>query len=162
MFPRIRVAVPRFNRLPLSGALPLSPSYLSLSSWSCVWSSHTDQWRFKLWRPRYCLDWKLIMGVNLVWSAICFKIMTRYTCVFLPRILAFFPAFGGFYSQVYGQFLTNAYIYAHKKAHTYALQTSMWYTGSQKVVVYIRGTELYRQQKTPSCTRFGSYSLPSQ
>ena len=78
------------------------------------------------------------MGVNLVWSAICFKIMTRYTCVFLPRILAFFPAFGGFYSQVYGQFLTNAYIYAHKKAHTYALQTSMWYTGSQKVVVYMR------------------------
>ena len=98
------------------------------------------------------------MEVNLVWSAICFKIMTRYTCVFLPRILAFFPAFGSFYSQVYGQFLTNAYIYAHKKAHTYALQTSMWYTGSQKVVVYIRGTELYRQQKTPSCTRFGSYS----
>ena len=89
------------------------------------------------------------MEVNLVWSAICFKIMTRYTCVVLPRILAFFPAFGGFYSQVYGQFLTNAYIYAHKKAHTYALQTSMWYTGSQKVVVYIRGTELYRQQKTP-------------
>ena len=56
------------------------------------------------------------MEVNLVWSAICFKIMTRYTCVFLPRILAFFPAFGGFYSQVYGQFLTNAYIYAHKKS----------------------------------------------
>ena len=27
----------------------------------------------------------------------------------------------------------------------------MWYTGSQKVVVYIRGTELYRQQKVLSC-----------
>ena len=46
---------------------------------------------------------------------------TRYTCVFLARILAFF--------------LTNAHIYAHKKAHIYALQTSMWYMGSQKVVV---------------------------
>ena len=37
---------------------------------------------------------------------------TRYTCVFLPRILAFF--------------LTNAHIYAHKKVHIYALQTSIW------------------------------------
>ena len=53
---------------------------------------------------------------------------TRYTCVFLSRILAF-------YSEVYDHFLTNAHIDAHKKAHTYALQTSMWYMGSQKVVV---------------------------
>ena len=72
-----------------------------------------------------------------LWSAICFKIMTRYTCgfyplilaiipatrytcVFLPRILAFFPALWGFYSQVYHHFLTNAHIYAHKKAHILA------------------------------------------
>ena len=41
---------------------------------------------------------------------------TRYTSFFLPRILAFFPALWGFYSQVYDQFLTNAHIYAHKKA----------------------------------------------
>ena len=94
----------------------------------------------------------LLWGVVCLWSAICFKIMTRYTCgyfprilaiipatrytcVFLPRILAFFPALWGFYSQVYDHFLTNAHIYAHKKAHIYALQTSMWYMGSQKVVV---------------------------
>ena len=68
-----------------------------------------------------------------LWSAICFKIMTRYTCgfyprilaiipatrytcVFLPRILAFFPALWGFYSQVYHHFLTNAHIYANKKS----------------------------------------------
>ena len=70
---------------------------------------------------------------------------TRYTCVFLSRILTF-------YSQVYDYFLTNAHIYAHKKAHIYALVTN-------KHVVYgvtesgrIRGTELYRQQNTPSCT----------
>ena len=31
----------------------------------------------------------------------------------------------GFYSQVYDHFLTNAHIYAHKKVHIYALQTSM-------------------------------------
>ena len=31
---------------------------------------------------------------------------TRYTCVFLSRILAF-------YSKVYDHFLTNAHIYAH-------------------------------------------------
>ena len=41
---------------------------------------------------------------------------TRYTSFFLPRMLAFFPALWGFYSQVYDQFLTNAHIYAHKKA----------------------------------------------
>ena len=28
----------------------------------------------------------------VVWSAICFKIMTRYTCGFFPRILAIIPA----------------------------------------------------------------------
>ena len=105
---------------------------------------------------------------NFIWSPICFKIMTLYTCGFFPRILAnipatrytcvffflpripaLFPALWG-YSQVYDHFLTNAHIYAHQKAHIYALQTSMciWVTESRR----IRGTELYRQQKTPSCT----------
>ena len=37
---------------------------------------------------------------------------TRYKCVFLPHILAFFPFFVGFsYSQVYDHFLTNAHIF---------------------------------------------------
>ena len=45
--------------------------------------------------------------------------MTRYTCGFFPRILAFFPALWGFYSQVYDHFLTNAHIYAHKKKTIY-------------------------------------------
>ena len=70
---------------------------------------------------------------KMIWLAICFKIMTRYTCgffprilaiipaarytcFFLPRILAFFPALWGFYSQVHEHFLTNAHIYAHKKS----------------------------------------------
>ena len=54
----------------------------------------------------------------------CYTIYVR----FLSRILAF-------YSQVYDHFLTNAHIYAHKKPHIYALQISMWYMRSQKVVV---------------------------
>ena len=74
----------------------------------------------------------------------CYTLHVRY----LPRILAFFPALWGFYSQVYDHFLTNAHIYAHKKAHIYALQTSMWYMGFTESR-RIRGTELYRQQKTP-------------
>ena len=129
-----------------------------------------------------------------LWSAIRFKIMarytcgfiprilaiippTRYTCVFLPRILAFFPALWGFYSQVYDHFLTNAHIYARKKANIYAFYKQACVcrvTESRS----IRGTELDRQQKTPSCMKelksnFSlnqawplsskvSYSLPSQ
>ena len=60
----------------------------------------------------------------------------RYTCVFLPRILAFF--------------LTNAHIYVHKKVHICVTNKHVVYevTESRR----IRGTELYRQQKTPSCT----------
>ena len=50
------------NRIPRIIAPPLSPSSLlfisSLSSWSGIWSSKTDQWRFKLW--------KLIKEPNLI------------------------------------------------------------------------------------------------
>ena len=71
---------------------------------------------------------------------------TRYTCVFLPRILAFFPALWGFYSQVYDHFLTNA----QKSPYTCVTNKRVAYgvTESRR----IRGTELYRQQNTPSCT----------
>ena len=121
------------------------------------------QWQVMLSPPRTHL-------VNLwfwVWSAICFKIMTRdtcgfsprilaiipatrYTCVFLSRILAFFPALWGFYSQVYDHFLTNAHIYAHQKAHICVTNKHVVYavTESRR----IESTELYRQPKTPSCT----------
>ena len=34
----------------------------------------------------------LLHRSNTVWSAICFKIITRYTCGFFPRILAIIPA----------------------------------------------------------------------
>ena len=71
------------------------------------------------------------------YDTICVRFFPTYTCNhscytiyvrFLSRILAF-------YSQVYDHFLTNAHIYAHKKVNIYALQTSMWYMWSQKVVV---------------------------
>ena len=55
-----------------------------------------------------------------LWSAICFKIMTRYTCGFFPRILAIIPATRYtcvFLPRILTFFLTNAHIYAHKKAH---------------------------------------------
>ena len=48
------------------------------------------------------------------------------------EILVSKPFLWDVYSQVYDHFLTNAHIYAHKKAHIYALQTSMWYMESQK------------------------------
>ena len=76
----------------------------------------------------------------------------RYSCVFLPRILAFFPVLWGFYSQVYDDFLTNAHIYARKKANIYAFYKQACVcrvTESRS----IRGTELDRQQKTPSCMK---------
>jgi len=40
----------------------------------------------------------MINGSN-VWSATCSKIMTRYTCVFLPRILATFSALWVFFPK---------------------------------------------------------------
>ena len=77
----------------------------------------------------------------------CYTIYVRffvtYACVL--------SLFVGFYSQVYDYFLTNAHIYAHKKI-PYICVTNKHVvygvTGSGRV----RGTELYRQQITRSCT----------
>ena len=86
----------------------------------------------------------LLHRSNTVWSAICFKIITRYTCGFFPRILAIIPAtrYTCVFCHVYLRFIPKymtiflqTRIYAHKKAHIYAVQTSMWYMGSQKAVV---------------------------
>ena len=70
---------------------------------------------------------------------------------FLPRILAFFPALWGFYSQVYDHFLTNVHIYAHKKS-PYICVTKQACVCGVTESRRIRDSELYRQQKTPSCT----------
>ena len=84
---------------------------------------------------------KVIFTACHLWLAICFKIMTRYTCGFCPRILAIIPATRytcvflsrllAFYSQVYDHFLTNAHIYAHKKP------------------IYLRYKQACGQQKKP-------------
>ena len=94
---------------------------------------------------------------NNLWSAICFKIMTRYTrgffprivaiipatrytCVFLSRILAFFPALWA-QTRIYMR-TKKPYICVTNKHVVHGV------TESRR----IRGTELYRQQKTSSCT----------
>ena len=104
----------------------------------------------------------------------CYTIYVR----FLSRILAF-------YSQVYDHFLTNAYICAQKNPYICVTNKHVVYAVAESRC--IRGTKLYCQQTTPSCTmelksifslnqacmaampalilfraRFGSYSLPSQ
>ena len=43
-------------------------------------------------RPMECKMTTLMIDRSNVWSAICSKIMTRYTCGFLPRIFAIFSA----------------------------------------------------------------------
>ena len=61
-------------------------------------------------------------------SAICFKIMTRYTCGFLPRILPIFPALWVFFPKYVTIFFSNA--------HIYALQTSTCIWGHRKSSYY--------------------------
>ena len=105
-------------------------------------------------------------STSVLWSAICLKIMirhacglfprilaiipaTRYTCVFLSRILRSFLLCGVFIPKYMTIFLQTRIYMRTKKAHIYALQTSMCrVTESRR----IRGTELYRQPKNPSCT----------
>ena len=112
-----------------------------------------------------CLE-KILLNTNLsfLWSAICFKIMTRYTCgffprilaiipakrytcVFLPRILAFFPALWGFYSQVYDHYLTNAHIYAHKQSLYTAISRKV--VGKNVHAIIPKGNMGYVQYTAP-------------
>ena len=78
----------------------------------------------------------------------CYTIYVRffatYTCVLSCFVGFLFPSIRPYSDK-------GAYIYAHKKAHIYALQTSMWYMGVTESG-RIRSTKLYRQHKTPSCT----------
>ena len=94
---------------------------------------------------------------NNLWSAICFKIMTRYTRGFFPRIVAIIPAtrYTCVFCHVY---LRSFLLCGYKRAYTCA-QKSTYICVTNKHVVYgvtesgrIRVTELYRQQKNPSCT----------
>ena len=51
---------------------------------------------FKMCTNYALLYWRgkeyVFLKESQIWSAICFKIMTRYTCGFFPRILAIIPA----------------------------------------------------------------------
>ena len=97
---------------------------------------------------------------QFVWSAICFKVMTRYTCGFFPRILAIIPAtrYTCVFCHVYLRFIpkymtiflqTRTYMRTKEPIYTrYKQACGIWVTERR----HIRGTELYRQQKNPSCT----------
>ena len=67
----------------------------------------------------------------------CYTIYVRF---FLPRILAFFPALWGFYSQVYDHFFTNAHICAHKKAHIYAFVLCLVHSFVRlwKIIIFVQ------------------------
>ena len=66
----------------------------------------------------------------------CYTIYVR----FLPRILAFFPALWGFYSQVYDHFFTNAHICPHKKAHIYAFVLCLVHSfvRLRKIIIFVQ------------------------
>ena len=101
---------------------------------------------------KYRLQTNKLSGKQL-WSAICFKIMTPYTCGFFPRILAIIPA-----TQYTCVLFPSIWPFSYKCAYICA-QKIPYICVTNKHVVYgvtesrrIRGTELYCQQKTPSCT----------
>ena len=79
-------------------------------------------------------------------SKLCHDIRAFFCHVYLRS----FPLCGVFIPKYMTIFLQTRIYMRTKKVHIYALQTSMciWVTESRR----IRGTELYRQQKTPSCT----------
>ena len=91
---------------------------------------------------------------NRLWSAICFKIMTRYTCdTFCNHSLL--HDIRAFFCHVY---LRSFLLCGYKRAYI-CPQKSPYICVRNKHVVYavtesrrIRSTELYRQPKTPSCT----------
>ena len=134
VFPRI-IAVPRLipprpfdgniqsNRLPRIITHPHLPSLSSrpfipsLSSSSAVWSSITDQWRFKIWIKELNLEhWKSPCSVclmSLVFYLMAKKKKQKFRARLpvsniwnngLPRIIAF-PRIivPGYYSKKYGR-----------------------------------------------------------
>ena len=100
----------------------------------------------KLWHDIYAVFCHVYLQSFLLYDIRAF--FATYNCVF--------SCFVGFLFPNRWPFSYNA----HKKAHIYALQTSMWYMGFTESR-RIRGTELYRQQKIPSCTMQlkGNFSL---
>ena len=76
--------------------------------------------------------------------------MTRYTCGFFPRILAIIPATRYtcvFLPRILTFFLTNAHIYAHKKAH---IKQACGIWGHRKSSY--KRHRIIPSAKTPSCT----------
>ena len=94
---------------------------------------------------------------NNLWSAICFKIMTRYTRGFFPTCSCNHSCYM-IYVRFFVTYTCVFLLCGYKRAYTCA-QKSPYICVTNKHVVYgvtesgrIRVTELYRQQKNPSCT----------
>lgn len=93
---------------------------------------------------RVCVG-NIFLGSDL-WPAICFKIMTRYTCGVLPRIFAIFCPVGYFSSIC--PFSSHASV----STQTYAKQAPIYLCYKQTCVYgviadrRIKGIELYRWQ----------------
>ena len=101
-------------------------------------------------------------------SAICFKIMTRYMCGFFPSILAIIPAIRytclfchvhlrsfllcGVFIPKYMTIFLQTRIYMRTKKPIYICVTNKYVVYGVTESRRIRGTKLYCQQKTPSCT----------
>ena len=68
----------------------LSP-YLSVTDCYAYVPARKQTMNFDIEAEQSWHDTKSIVCQE-IWSAICFKIMTRYTCGFFPRILAIIPA----------------------------------------------------------------------
>ena len=102
-------------------------SYLKiiLNKWQCHFGPiiYSRPFVSKLWH-----DIGAVSSHVYVQSFLLHDIRALFCHVYLrPFLLC-----GFFYSQVYDHFLTNGHIYAHKKAHIYALQTSMCICGHRK------------------------------
>ena len=143
-----------------------SPTYIVDKSSYCKKKSTRANWDKDFFHYLILITWtcskKMISfeKVQELWSAICFKIMTRYACGFFPSILASFLLY-----DIRAFFVTDNCVsfpsiwpFSYKRAYICAQKTP-YICVTNKHVVYaaaesrhIRGTELYRQQKTPSCT----------
>ena len=86
----------------------------------------TDPLSFRPKFPESLVEW-IAPPVHYGWpfvSKLWHDIHAVFSDVYLQLFLL--HDIRAFYSQVYDHFLTNAHIYAHKKSHIYALQTSIY------------------------------------
>ena len=121
----------------------------------------TTSWKLKHMRPSnyiYCT-----VNSLKIWSAICFKIMTRYTCGFFPTYTcnhSCYTIYVRFFATIYtcvlscfvGLLFLSIWPFPYKRA--YMRTKKPIYMRYKQACVYgvpesrrLRGTEIYRKQK---------------